>query len=219
MVKHIRIVFPLIMVIGLALTACSGSPAAQTSAPAAAQANNQGSTLASAGATPNAAGQTAPQAQGGSMAGQDQLAVGTLTLEGTDQAVTAEQAKTLLPLWQEVKTLLADANTTNDQLQAVYQKIKDSLTSDQVKAIEQTALTQDELKSLASKYGVDMPSGPGGGQGNGPSGTPMAPGGGAPGGNPPDFQGTPGAVGRIGRGMNALFLDPLIKLLKERAGV
>jgi hypothetical protein len=63
------------------------------------------------------------------MAGQDQLAVGTLKLEGTAQAVTTEQAKTLLPLWQQVQTLLADTNTTSDQLQAAYQKVKDSMTA------------------------------------------------------------------------------------------
>jgi hypothetical protein len=236
MVKKIRIVFPLVMMIGLVLSACSSSPTAQTSAAAAptaaAQTNNQGKPAAPAGATPAVGGQTAQQAPGGSLMGQSQLAVGTLKLEGTDQAVTAEQAKTLLPLWQEVKTLQADTSTTSEQLQAAYQKIKDNMTSDQVQAIEKTTLTQDDLQSLASKYGVEMPSAPGGGQGNGPAGTPMAPGGGAPGGNPaapaggtpgaggnpPDFQGTPGAGGRMGRGMDTLFLDPLIKLLQERAG-
>ncbi len=226
MVKKIRIVFPLIMIVGLALSACSSTQATQTSAPAAAaQTNIQSSSAAQA--TPAAGGQNAPQAPSGGMAGQNQLAAGTLKLEGTDQAVTAEQAKTLLPLWQEVKTLLADSNTTSDQLQAAYQKIKDSMTSDQVQAIDKLSLTQADLQSLASTYGMQMPGGPGGGQGNGPSGTPMAPGGGGnppaqgtpgAGGNPPNFQGTPGAGGRMGRGMDTLFLDPLIKLLQDRAG-
>ena len=46
---------------------------------------------------------------------EQKLAIGTLKLEGTDLAVTADQAKTLLPLWKAVKTMSTDSNTSAEE--------------------------------------------------------------------------------------------------------
>jgi len=51
-----------------------------------------------------------------------QLALGTLSLEDTAQAVTAEQAAELLPLWKAVHSLNASDNVTTLEMNAVYSK-------------------------------------------------------------------------------------------------
>lgn len=185
------------------------------------------------------ASQGQPAGKNPTLSTEEKLAAGTLKLEGTDLAVTADQAKQLLPLWQQIQTLSGDQNTTSDQLQKVYDQIKGAMTSDQLAAIEK--LTMDDIQSEMSSLGIQVPTGmPGDGkQGNPPqqSGTPMAPQGksngnppaapDAPDGTPgaqPQFQGTPDAGqggGRNGGGMGMMgsaFIDPLITLLQQRAG-
>ena len=81
---YILIALPMLIVLG----ACAAKPAQ------AAQ-NNP------AGANANPA--TMPLEQ--------KLAIGTLKMEGTPQAVTAKEATDLLPLWQAVKSLSASTNT------------------------------------------------------------------------------------------------------------
>jgi len=202
------------------------------------------------------------------------LAIGTLELEDTELAVTAEQAKTLLPLWKAVKSLSSSDTATQAEIQAIYDQIQESMSAEQIAAIEAMEMTQEEMTSLMSKLGIevgqfggagmanltedqratqiaqfqaqggmpagDMPSGEipfsGGGRPSGRGGN-MPPGGGgmpsggiivgggdAAGGFDPGMmviegtQTTPGAnITRRTFGMNQMFIEPLIKLLEERA--
>lgn len=157
---------------------------------------------------------------------ESRLAAGTLKLEGTSQAVTADEAKTLLPLWQQIQTMSADTSTNPADIQAVYQKIEQAMTSDQVQAIQNLSLTQSDIQTLAQNLGLQITpiptlspeeqatrqaqrqsrgSGTGstGGNGGYPSGTPGA------------FSGR-GGFG--GFGFEQMFIDPLITLLQQRAG-
>jgi hypothetical protein len=200
------------------------------------------------------------QSQASNTAGQasqsveSKLAIGTLKLEGTDKAVTAAQAKTLLPLWKAVKSLSSSSTASNTEMTALYQQIQESMTAGQVQAIKDLNLSPDDTQSLMKQYNVQMPQGnfptpnatqmaqrssDGGGMaGGGPSDGGMAPGGpdggmppdggGAPGGTggntnsaQPSAQGTPQAGqprGGSGKGMNFIFVDPLIQVLEQRAG-
>lgn len=183
---------------------------------------------------------SAPQALDQSF--EEKLAVGTLKLEGTDQAVTAEQASTLLPLWKAVKSLSSSDTISQDEITALYDQIKEVMTDGQVQAIENLNLTQEDMTALMESLGIQAPQGnpanmddnsratrqaqmpapsdggqpPEGGVGGGPGGNPM---GDMPGGGQPDMQGTPpaGMGGRRPGGINTLFVDPLIQLLEERA--
>jgi hypothetical protein len=104
---------------------------------------------------------------------QSRLAVGTLSLEGTGLAVTPDQAKQLLPLWQQVKSLTAQgATTTPTDLQAVYKQIETVMTADQIAQIQGMTLTQAKLQSLMTKYGVQIT--PGAGANGGGFATPNA---------------------------------------------
>jgi hypothetical protein len=65
-----------------------------------------------------------------------QMLLGTFKLEGTDQAVTAEQASTLLPLWKAYRTMIADDTAASNEISSLTTQIHDSMTADQLSAIE-----------------------------------------------------------------------------------
>jgi hypothetical protein len=99
------------------------------------------------------AGSTSQPAAAQTSAVQAKLAAGTLMLEGTGQAVTAEQAADLLPLWKAVKSLSKSSTTSAVEMQALYDQITETMTADQVQAIKGMSLSQDDMASLMSKYG------------------------------------------------------------------
>ncbi len=195
---------------------------------------------------------TQQQNQAGSPPAQsveDKLGVGTLKLEGTDKAVTAAQAKTLLPLWKAVKSLSTSSSTSTAELTALYQQIEEGMTADQVQAIKNLNLSPTDLQALMTQYGIQAPQGipaaqrtPSAQNGSASSGSVQQNGGlppdlGAGGGMPPDGgvggvtggqpaaqstpQGTPraGQTGGMRGGMNYMLADAVIKLLEQRAGV
>lgn len=172
------------------------------------------------------------------------LAMGTLQLEGTDLAVTAQQAKDLLPLWKAVKSLSASQTASSDEIQALYRQIEETMAPEQVQTIEEMNLDQEALDALVEKLGIEMPQFGAQGspanlsederatriaqyQAQNPGAVPGA--GGGPGSRagfmpPPEAGGqasvqrTPGAgAGRRTGGLNLIFIDPLIQLLEERA--
>ena len=105
-----------------------------------------------------------------------QLIVGTFKLEGTDQAVTAEQAKVLLPLWQQVQalspsmgpgaasqgqpaatfTVQASGSDSQAQIDALVSQIEAVMTIDQLQAIASMKITQDSAMTILQNQGVSM---------------------------------------------------------------
>lgn len=178
---------------------------------------------------------------------ESKLAIGILKLEGTQNAVTSDQAKTMLPLWQAVKSLGKTTNTTDIEMNALYQQIEDTLTAEQLQAIKDLGITPDDQKALMEQYGIQIPrelSGNfdpnqmatriasrsseggsilGGGPGSGMGGAGGFAAGGPPGAasNQENIQAAPQAEqfsrGEFRSGMNMLFADSLIKLLEKRA--
>ena len=100
----------------------------------------------------------------GALPASSQLALGTLELEGTENAVAPEQAKTLLPLWKVIQggTLQSDAETN-----AVLKQIEKAMTAEQLAAITAMQLTMQNLGTWMQEQGVDLapPSGAAGGSG------------------------------------------------------
>jgi hypothetical protein len=82
-----------------------------------------------------------------------QLALGIYRLEGTENAVTPEQAGNLLPLWQALQSesLQSDAETN-----AVLKQIEGSLTSEQLSAIAALQLTGESLGAWMQERGVNL---------------------------------------------------------------
>ncbi len=165
-----------LVVMGFVLAACS-SPQAASSTPTAAT---------EAGLSDQ--GNNDSPARPISIEGK--LEVGTLDLEDTDQAVTAAEAKQLLPLWQQIKTLSTDPNTSASDLSAVITQIQQTMTSDQITAINAMNLTQSDEQSEMDELGI--PTSQNGGS------------------NP---NGTPG----FHRGFNTILMDAVINMLTQRA--
>jgi len=89
---------------------------------------------------------------------RSQLAYGTLKLADTANAVTAEQAKTLIPLWQAVISLSGDTTTASEELTAVQDQITAAMTADQLKAIAGMQITNAGLNEFYAQYGMTLPT-------------------------------------------------------------
>ena len=111
---------------------------------------------------------------------QSQLAVGTLKLEDSAQAVSDEQAADLYPLWSAYQALGESDITADAELAALIGQIQGKMTAAQLEAIATLALTDDDVtamledgtltRSMASsgkEDGETMGSGAGGGGGTG----------------------------------------------------
>jgi hypothetical protein len=93
-----------------------------------------------------------------------QLALGTMRLEGTEQAITPEQAASLLPLWQVIRggSLQGDV-----EISAIISQIQRAMTPEQLDAIAAMQLTAEDLQSWAQEHGLGFGAGSGAGQAGG----------------------------------------------------
>jgi len=89
---------------------------------------------------------------------RNQLAYGTLKLDGTEYAITPEQAKTLLPLWQAILSLGGDVTTATEEISAVQDQIVSLMSEDQMKAIVDMQITNADLNTFYAEYGVFLPT-------------------------------------------------------------
>jgi hypothetical protein len=80
-----------------------------------------------------------------------QLALGTLNLEGTADAVTETQAAALLPLWQ---VLQGDELRSDAERYATVRQIEATMTQAQVSAIAGMRLTQSDAQAWAQHQGT-----------------------------------------------------------------
>lgn len=89
-----------------------------------------------------------------------ELIVGTFKLEGTAQAVTAEQVKSLLPLWQTLQTLSTSNTAATEEINALVDQIKGTMTTQQMDKITAMKLTQQDVMTAMNDAGVGFnPSG------------------------------------------------------------
>ena len=99
-----------------------------------------------------------------------QLALGTLMLKDSDNAVDAKTASQLIPLWQAVGSLSSKSSTAPQEIQALYKQIGDTMTPAQIQAIAGMQLTQQDIPRVAQKLGLDLAAGRGFNQGARPTG-------------------------------------------------
>ena len=173
----------------------------------------------------------------GALPAASQLALGTMLLDGTAIAVTPDQARALLPLWQALRGGSLQGQV---EVNAVLGQVERTMTAEQLSAIAAMQLTRDRLLAWAQERGIGLPQSPGGtpgvpaggGSGEAPEARQTmraqwqatARAGGAPFGGTP-FSGTPsagwtrrGGFGGADTGQLRFLLDPLIGLLTQRAG-
>lgn len=85
---------------------------------------------------------------------RNQLLLGIMRLEGTPQAVTAEQAVELATLWQAFAALSDSSTAAPEEIEAVQNQIVAALTVEQVNAIVAMKLTNTELQAFYVEAGI-----------------------------------------------------------------
>jgi hypothetical protein len=98
---------------------------------------------------------------------ETQLILGTLLLEGTDEAVDAEQAAVLLPLWEKWHDLNRSNAATAEDRNALMEEIQAAMTPDQLEAINAMQLTQADVEAIMAEAAQSLPT-PAGGNGSNP---------------------------------------------------
>ena len=142
----------LLIVVALTLSACGGSTSAAPAAPAAPQVTTNEVTPTPLSAT------YLKTDYADATSVRNQLALGTLKLEGTANAVTTEQAKMLLPLWQAIVALSGTTTTAEEELTAVQNQIVEALQPAQLQAIGAMQLTTTQLNTFYAEKGIVMPT-------------------------------------------------------------
>jgi hypothetical protein len=84
------------------------------------------------------------------------LIMGTLKLEGTEQAVTGEQAGELLVLWQVYQDLTSSETAAQAEIDGLVEQIQDTMTTDQMSAINAMNLTQQDVFALMQERGAGL---------------------------------------------------------------
>jgi hypothetical protein len=103
----------------------------------------------------------------GALPASSQLALGIVQLDSTENEVTPEQAKVLLPLWELIQSgsLQSDAETN-----AVVKQVEATLEAEQLSAIADMMLTFEDLGTWMQERGIGFGGPQRGGGGQGPSG-------------------------------------------------
>lgn len=78
---------------------------------------------------------------------ESKLALGTMKLEGTRQAVDPAMAAKLIPLWQLMVQLHSSSSSAPQEVAAVEDQIKATMRRDQLSAIDSMTLTQADIFS------------------------------------------------------------------------
>ena len=90
------------------------------------------------------------------LSARNQLALGSLRLEGGANAVTPEQAQELRLYWQALKALSADSTTATEETSAVQNQIVDVMMPEQLEAIAAMRLTNADLNEFYVEQGVEL---------------------------------------------------------------
>jgi hypothetical protein len=129
-----------------------------------------------------------------------QLALGTISLKDSPNAVTPAQAATLVTLWKGLLALANTANSSTIEINALVAQIEETMTPAQLEAIAAMKLTQADFAKVMQTAGLNPGGGQTGGTGNRAGNT------GGTGGNPNRQQGG-GPAGEFG-GPGGGFVGP-----------
>ncbi len=118
--------------------------------------------LSACGAASAGTQQAASAQQDGTLPIQEQILIGIFKLEGSDQAVTAQQAAQLIPLWQVYKDLGSSDSAAQEEIDGLVQQIQDIMTPAQMQTISDMHLTRQEMFTVLQEQGINL-GGPGDG--------------------------------------------------------
>jgi hypothetical protein len=139
-----KIFLPLVFLFALLLASCSG-----TAAPI----STTGGDLY--------VSQNLPVDYENALAVRNQLALGTLQLDQTSSPISADQAKTLLPLWQALRSTQQAGGTAQAEVNALLTQIEAAMKPEQLQSIASMKLTFTNMQEWATANGITMGSGSG----------------------------------------------------------
>jgi hypothetical protein len=87
--------------------------------------------------------------------------VGTLQLEGTEQAVTSEQAQELLPMWQVYQDISNSSTAAQSEIDGLVEQIQETMSAGQMQAITVMNLTQQDVSATIQAQNITARSGGG----------------------------------------------------------
>ena len=87
---------------------------------------------------------------------RNQLAIGTMKLDGTAQAVTPEQAKKLLPLYQALRGTSTSGGSSQQEISALLSQIEGVMIAEQLTAIRNMKLTFADMQTWATENGITL---------------------------------------------------------------
>jgi len=150
------ILITLILALAGVLVACTAL-SGQGGAPAGAPSGASGEPPAGAGGPGGPQGQSTTgngTAQAQTMPVDSIVGIGIIKLEGTDNAIDSETATNLLPLFKALKTLSTNSNTSVAEMSALNKQIKNTLTAEQLTAIENLKITTADVSKLLKENGL-----------------------------------------------------------------
>jgi len=86
---------------------------------------------------------------------ETQLMLGTVKLEETDYPVDSEQASELIPLWKALRSLTESEIAAQAEIDAVVNQIQDTMSAEQMMAIEEMGLTMQDFAPVAETLGIE----------------------------------------------------------------
>jgi hypothetical protein len=90
-----------------------------------------------------------------------QLVFGSLALEKTDVAISAEQAGSLLPMWQAYQSLLLSDTAAQAELSALLTQIEGEMTAEQLAEIAAMEDDFQDIAGLMDELGLQLAPGDG----------------------------------------------------------
>ncbi|MBC8508776.1 MAG: hypothetical protein ISR58_15705 [Anaerolineales bacterium] len=84
-----------------------------------------------------------------------QLLIGTVKLDESENAIDAEQAAELLPLWKALRSLSESETAASAEVEALVNQIQDSMTSEQIEAIEAMELSMSDFADVRETLGIE----------------------------------------------------------------
>ena len=113
---------------------------------------------------------------------QTKLILGTINLEETDYAVTAEQATELLPMFYVLQELNKSGSAAQEEITGLVSQVQQVLTDDQIQAIDDMSLSMKDMAAITQVNNSSNTSPASSTSGGGAGGPPNM--GGIPGGDP-----------------------------------
>ncbi|MCK4315523.1 MAG: hypothetical protein KAX24_07110 [Anaerolineae bacterium] len=155
MKKHIisRLMVVFVLALTTVMSGCGGDAAPTTAAPEEAQDEEMEETVPD---SEDILTDILADDYEDALSARNQLALGTLKLEGSGNAVTSKQAQELALYWQALKALAADSTSATEETTAVQAQIVEAMTQEQLEAIAAMQLTSADLNEFYVEQGVEL---------------------------------------------------------------